>query len=110
MHYLCFTTFYYFTASNQEHSEENQLKVEDFTVKCHNNLAAALIKLSNWKDALQACLVAEKLDGKNIKTLFRKGTVSLAVEYNTKGNRVSNNFAYALEDVLSLLGNKTSHK
>uniref|UniRef100_H2ZKY8 peptidylprolyl isomerase n=1 Tax=Ciona savignyi TaxID=51511 RepID=H2ZKY8_CIOSA len=62
-------------AANQDQPEEIKAEIEMFSLKCHNNLAATRMMQEQWKEALQACQVAEKIDPKNLKTLMRKAKI-----------------------------------
>nr|XP_002119960.3 peptidyl-prolyl cis-trans isomerase FKBP8 [Ciona intestinalis] len=62
-------------AAKQEQPDDTKAEIEMFSLKCHNNLAASYMMLEQWKEALQACRVAEGIDPRNVKTLFRKAKV-----------------------------------
>ncbi|CAK8679637.1 unnamed protein product [Clavelina lepadiformis] len=62
-------------ASNQKQSDEVMSQINSYSVKCNNNLAASQMKLGKWKEGLQSCIVSERIDPTNVKTLFRKGKI-----------------------------------
>ncbi|XP_078482366.1 peptidyl-prolyl cis-trans isomerase FKBP8 [Ciona intestinalis] len=62
-------------AAKQEQPDDTKAEIEMFSLKCHNNLAASYMMLEQWREALQACRVAEGIDPRNVKTLFRKAKV-----------------------------------
>nr|CAB3246478.1 peptidyl-prolyl cis-trans isomerase FKBP8 [Phallusia mammillata] len=83
-------------ASNQDHSDEIKKEITSYMVKCHNNLSASHMMLEKWKEALQSCQKAEKLDPNNLKTVFRKGKIlaklgemKKAIETLKKANQLS---------------------
>lgn len=50
-------------------------EVQDYRVKCLNNLAAAQLKLEQYDDALHTSRDVLSLDPQNVKALFRTGKV-----------------------------------
>uniref|UniRef100_A0A673GX08 peptidylprolyl isomerase n=1 Tax=Sinocyclocheilus rhinocerous TaxID=307959 RepID=A0A673GX08_9TELE len=53
--------------------EEEEEEVNDYRVKCLNNLAAAQLKLGQFDEALHSSRDVLFLDPQNVKALFRKG-------------------------------------
>lgn len=56
-------------------TEEEEEEVNDYRVKCLNNLAAAQLKLGQFDEALHTSQDVLFLDPQNVKALFRKGKV-----------------------------------
>ncbi|XP_071512020.1 peptidyl-prolyl cis-trans isomerase FKBP8-like [Diadema antillarum] len=83
-------------------SKEHQLN--DVLIKCHNNLAAAQLKVEAYSAALKSCNAALELDANNLKALFRKGKV-LACQKEFKEAISMMKKALALEPA-----NKTIHQ
>ncbi|KAF4101430.1 hypothetical protein G5714_017862 [Onychostoma macrolepis] len=54
-------------------TEEEEEEVNDYRVKCLNNLAAAQLKLGQFEEALHTSRDVLFLDPQNVKALFRKG-------------------------------------
>ncbi|XP_043120153.1 FKBP prolyl isomerase 16 isoform X1 [Puntigrus tetrazona] len=54
-------------------AEEEEEEVNDYRVKCLNNLAAAQLKLGQFDEALHTSRDVLFLDPQNVKALFRKG-------------------------------------
>ncbi|XP_051727296.1 FKBP prolyl isomerase 16 [Ctenopharyngodon idella] len=54
-------------------TEEEEEEVNDYRVKCLNNLAAAQLKLGQFDEALHTSQDVLFLDPQNVKALFRKG-------------------------------------
>ncbi|XP_016094817.1 peptidyl-prolyl cis-trans isomerase FKBP8-like isoform X4 [Sinocyclocheilus grahami] len=54
-------------------AEEDDEEVNDYRVKCLNNLAAAQLKLGQFDEALHTSQDVLFLDPQNVKALFRKG-------------------------------------
>uniref|UniRef100_A0A8B9K4Z1 FKBP prolyl isomerase 8 n=1 Tax=Astyanax mexicanus TaxID=7994 RepID=A0A8B9K4Z1_ASTMX len=54
---------------------EEEEEVNDYRVKCLNNLAAAQLKLEQYSEALHTSQDVLFLDPNNVKALFRKGKV-----------------------------------
>ncbi|XP_016345079.1 peptidyl-prolyl cis-trans isomerase FKBP8-like [Sinocyclocheilus anshuiensis] len=54
-------------------AEEEDEEVNDYRVKCLNNLAAAQLKLGQFDEALHTSRDVLFLDPQNVKALFRKG-------------------------------------
>ncbi|XP_067275046.1 FKBP prolyl isomerase 16 [Pseudorasbora parva] len=54
-------------------TEEEEEEVNDYRVKCLNNLAAAQLKLGQFDEALHTSRDVLFLDPQNVKALFRKG-------------------------------------
>uniref|UniRef100_A0AAY4BQK0 peptidylprolyl isomerase n=1 Tax=Denticeps clupeoides TaxID=299321 RepID=A0AAY4BQK0_9TELE len=52
---------------------EEEEEVNDYRVKCLNNLAAAQLKLERYDEALHTCRDVLFLDPNNVKALFRTG-------------------------------------
>ncbi|XP_061677481.1 FKBP prolyl isomerase 16 [Syngnathoides biaculeatus] len=55
--------------------EEEEQEVHDYRVKCLNNLAAALLKLEQYNEALHASCDVLALDPNNVKALYRAGKI-----------------------------------
>lgn len=55
--------------------EGEEEEVQDYRVKCLNNLAAAQLKLEQYDDALHTSRDVLSLDPQNVKALFRTGKV-----------------------------------
>uniref|UniRef100_A0A8C7GZ26 FKBP prolyl isomerase 16 n=3 Tax=Oncorhynchus kisutch TaxID=8019 RepID=A0A8C7GZ26_ONCKI len=53
--------------------EGEEEEVQDYRVKCLNNLAAAQLKLEQYDDALHTSRDVLSLDPQNVKALFRTG-------------------------------------
>ena len=66
------------TASN-DLSEELQIKAKDLLVMCHVNLAACLLKYELYPEVIANCNDALKLQGDNIKALYRRAVCFLAM-------------------------------
>lgn len=52
-------------------------EVQDYRVKCLNNLAAAQLKLEQYDEALHTSRDVLTLEPNNVKALFRTGKVSV---------------------------------
>mmetsp|Transcript_32796 Transcript_32796/g.82723 ORF Transcript_32796/g.82723 Transcript_32796/m.82723 type:complete len:373 (+) Transcript_32796:91-1209(+) len=52
---------------------------EDVKCACYSNMAAALIKQDKWKEAMEACDLALKIDETNVKALLRRAQSGLKV-------------------------------
>lgn len=55
-------------------SPEDEQEVKTLKLSLYLNLATCYIKLENWEHVLNFCNDALKLDGKNIKALYRRAT------------------------------------
>ena len=61
--------------------KEAKLKaVQQQTLTCHLNVAAALLKIGKVKEALKHCNDAVKIDPINVKALYRRGQTRAALE------------------------------
>eukprot|EP01135_Chromosphaera_perkinsii_P010806 Nk52_evm1s2241 gene=Nk52_evmTU1s2241 len=70
---------------DEDNSEEVEVleNLKDTKVKCMNNLASALVKVKDYKKALQVCEDVLVIDSESVKALFRKGQAHLAInEYD----------------------------
>lgn len=65
------------SAEEQEEEEEEKEEVRDYRVKCLNNLAAAQLKLEQFREALRTSRDVLTLEPNNVKALFRAGKVRL---------------------------------
>ncbi|KAL7878937.1 hypothetical protein AOLI_G00099110 [Acnodon oligacanthus] len=61
------------THDSQDCTLEEEEEVNDYRVKCLNNLAAAQLKLEQYSEALHTSQDVLFLDPNNVKALFRKG-------------------------------------
>ena len=62
---------------------EEEEEVQDYRVKCLNNLAAAQLKLEQYEEALHTSRDVLCLDPSNVKALFRTGKVrDMRQKYN----------------------------
>lgn len=62
---------------------EEEEEVQDYRVKCLNNLAAAQLKLEQYDEALHTSRDVLFLDPSNVKALFRTGKVrDMRQKYN----------------------------
>ncbi|XP_051513432.1 peptidyl-prolyl cis-trans isomerase FKBP8-like [Myxocyprinus asiaticus] len=61
------------TTDGQSCMAEEEEEVNDYRVKCLNNLAAAQLKLGQFDEALHTSRDVLFLDPQNVKALFRKG-------------------------------------
>ncbi|XP_030622753.1 FKBP prolyl isomerase 16 [Chanos chanos] len=61
------------TKDNKDSTAEEEEEVNDYRVKCLNNLAAAQLKLEQYDEALHTCRDVLFLDPSNVKALFRAG-------------------------------------
>lgn len=65
-------------------AEEEEEEVNDYRVKCLNNLAASQLKLGQFDEALHTSRDVLFLDPQNVKALFRKGKVWMNIIQQTK--------------------------
>ncbi|XP_028814389.1 FKBP prolyl isomerase 16 [Denticeps clupeoides] len=61
------------TRDGRGSAAEEEEEVNDYRVKCLNNLAAAQLKLERYDEALHTCRDVLFLDPNNVKALFRTG-------------------------------------
>ncbi|XP_066540301.1 FKBP prolyl isomerase 16 [Hoplias malabaricus] len=61
------------THDGRDCAPDEEEEVNDYRVKCLNNLAAAQLKLEQYSEALHTSLDVLFLDPNNVKALFRKG-------------------------------------
>ncbi len=59
--------------------EEEEEEVQDYRVKCLNNLATAQLKLEQYDEALHTSRDVLTLEPNNVKALFRAGKVRARV-------------------------------
>merc|ERR1719231_1572489 len=55
------------------------MQVQKQKLSVHLNLAACYLKMGRVQDALLACTEAVKIDGTNVKALFRRGQARLSL-------------------------------
>lgn len=74
MHYYSGSVQLYPPTDGQSCEAEEE-EVNDYRVKCLNNLAVAQLKLGHFDEALHTSQDVLFLDPQNVKALFRKGKV-----------------------------------
>lgn len=69
---------------------DEEEEVQEYRVKCLNNLAAAQLKLEQYEAALSTSRDVLTLDQNNVKALFRTGKVRMesAAIFHTSSTRV----------------------
>lgn len=72
-----------FCADGSVKEEEEEEEVQDYKVKCLNNLAAAQLKLEQYEEALLTSRDVLALEPNNVKALFRTGKVRVSVHADT---------------------------